>query len=330
MDNLDLGDLIPHQLKLTPSQAKKLLSGVATKIAHSSLGADKGDQVIHLLGDNASKMIKAYSAGRGLTLTMRHPEIQHTIHHGQGIDINKILNSPVGKKLTDKAIDVAIDRMLGGKAGVLDGINKVLASPVVQKLGDKALDKAIDRAFSGGKVMKGSEEAKEKMAKLRAMRKGAGHYENLLKVQQGLRTIGKPFERTVGVNPADIGEPIGEAIGAELYKAVHGHPRGYGISRVVYDAIPKGKGVKQSKAYQTAMKSQVGFVPDVPTSKSEPVSKFSVDKRVKPSGDQMTLSPYQAPSAPAMNPFVPKHYTQEGGTQSGYGGRGLYAGKGLF
>ena len=320
MDNLDLGDLIPHQLKLTPSQAKKLLSGVATKLAHSSLGADKGDQVIHLLDDNASKMIKAYSAGRGLTLTMRQPEIHKTILHGQGIDINKILNSPVGKKLTDKAIDVAIDRMLGGKAGVLDGINKVLASPVVQKLGDKALDKAIDRAFSGGRVMKGSEEAREKMAKLRAMRKGAGHYENLVKVQQGLRTIGKPFERTVGVNPADIGEPIGEAIGAELYKAVYGHPRGYGV----------GKGVKQSKAYKTAMKSQVGFVPDVPTSKSEPVSKFSVDKRVKPSGDQMTLSPYQAPSAPAMNPFVPKHYTQEGGTQSGYGGRGLYAGKGLF
>ena len=320
MDNLDLGDLIPHQLKLTPSQAKKLLSGVATKIAHSSLGADKGDQVIHLLGDNASKMIKAYSAGRGLTLTMRHPEIQHTILHGQGIDVNKILNSPVGKKLTDKAIDVAINKLMGGKAGVLDGINKVLASPTVQKIGDKVLDKAIDKALSGGRVMKGSEEAKEKMAKLRAMRKGSGTYENLLKVKQGLRTIGQPFERTIGVNPADIGEPIGEALGAELYKAVYGHPRGYGV----------GKGVKQSKAYKTAMKSQVGFVPDIPTSKPEPVSKFSVDKRVKPSGDQMTLSPYQLPSAPAMNPFVPKHYTQEGGTQSGYGGRGLYAGKGLF
>jgi hypothetical protein len=57
---------------------------------------------------------------------------------------------------------------------------------------------------------------------------------------------------------------------------------------------------------------------------NQPTSKFVLDKRVRPSGDQMTLSPYQAPSAPAMNPFVPKRYTQEGGTQSGYGGRGLY------
>jgi len=320
MDNFDLADLIPHQLKLTEAQAKKLLSGVATKIAHSALGADKGSQVIHLLGDNAEKMMKGYMSGKGVMVKMSRPEIHKTILHGQGINIDKILNSPVGKKITDKAVDVAINRLLGGKVNPLDTMNKVLASPVVQKIGDKVLDKAIDKAFSGGRVMKGSQEMKDKMAKLRAMRKGSGTYENLLKVKQGLRTIGQPFERTIGVNPADIGEPIGEALGAELYKAVYGHPRGYGV----------GKGVKQSKAYKTAMKSQVGFVPDVPTSKSEPVSKFSVDRRVKPAGDQMTLSPYQLPSAPAMNPFVPKTYTQEGGTQSGYGGRGLYAGKGLY
>ena len=319
MDNVNLADLIPHQLKLSDAQAKKLLSGVATKIAHSALGADKGEQVIHLLGDNAEKMMKAYMSGKGLSLTMRNPEIHKTIMKGQGINIEKILNSPVGKKVTDKLIDKAIDRVIGGRVNPLDAMNKVLESPVVQKLGDKLMDKAIDKAL-GGRVTKGSQEAKDKMAKLRAMRKGSGTYENLLKVKQGLRTIGTPFERVVGVNPADIGEPIGEAIGKELYKGIHGHYRGYGV----------GKGVKQSKAYKTAMKSQVGFVPDIPTSKSEPVSKFSVDKRVKPTPDVMTLSPYQLPSAPAMNPFVPKHYTQEGGTQSGYGGKGLYAGRGLF
>lgn len=319
MDNVNLADLIPHQLKLSDAQAKKLLSGVATKIAHSALGADKGEQVIHLLGDNAEKMMKAYVAGRGLTLTMRNPEIQKTIMKGQGINVDKILNSPVGRKVTDKLIDKAIDRAIGGKVNPLDTMNKILESPVVQKIGDKLMDKAIDKAL-GGRVMKGSQEARDKMAKLRAMRKGSGTYENLLKVQQGLRAVGKPFERVVGVNPADIAEPIGDAIAPSIYEAYYGHPRGYGL----------GKGVKQSKAYKTAMKSQVGFVPDVPTSKPEPVSKFSVDRRVKPSPDVMTLSPYQLPSAPAMNPFVPKHYTQEGGTQSGYGGRGLYAGRGLF
>lgn len=322
MDNLNLADLIPHQLKLSDAQARKLLTGMATKIPHSSLGADKGEQVIHLLGDNAEKMMKAYMSGKGVHLKMREPEIQRTMMKGQGINIDKILNSPVGKKVTDKLIDVAVDRVLGGRVNLnpLDALNKVLESPQAQKLGEKVLDKAIDKALSGGRVAKGSQEAKDRMAKLRAMR-GKGAYEDLLKVQQGLRAVVKPSEKALGFNLAtDFAEPIGNAIAPAIYEGIYGHPRGYGV----------GKGVKQSKAYKTAMKSQVGFVPDVPSSKAEPISKFDVDKRVKPSGDQMTLSPYQLPSAPAMNPFVPKHYTQEGGTQSGYGGKGLYAGKGLY
>jgi hypothetical protein len=63
---------------------------------------------------------------------------------------------------------------------------------------------------------------------------------------------------------------------------------------------------------------------------TEPVSKFSgVDKRVRPSSTEMTLSPYQSMSSPAMNPFVPTKYTQQGGTSCGYGGKGLY-GYGLY
>ena len=110
MDNSDLGDLIPHQLKLTDAQAKKLLSGVATKIAHSALGADKGEQVIHLLGDNADKMMKGYMSGKGVTIKMRQPEIKATVHKGSGIDFDKILNSPVGQKIANKVVDKAIDK----------------------------------------------------------------------------------------------------------------------------------------------------------------------------------------------------------------------------
>lgn len=327
-----MNDLIPHQLKLSEAQMKKLLSGLTAKIPHSSLGADKGDVIIHLAKDNADKLLHAYRGGGLASLKMSKPEIQATATHGSGFDLEKILSSPVGQKIASKLVDKAIDKLVGGAVS----FEKIMKSPVVQKIGDKVIDKAIDRAL-GGKVKKGSEEAKERMRKLREMRgmKGgkASAYNTLVDIQKGLRAVGQPFERTIGVNPADIGEPIGEALGAELYKAVYGHPRGYGISREIYNAVNGkgvGKGVKQSKAYKTAMKSSQGFVPDVPAVKNAPASSFGVDKRVKPAGDQMTLSPYQLPSAPAMNPFVPKHYTQEGGTQSGYGGRGLYAGKGLF
>ena len=33
----------------------------------------------------------------------------------------------------------------------------------------------------------------------------------------------------------------------------------------------------------------------------------------------MTLSPYQQTTSPAMNPFVPTNYFQEGGQSAGYG-----------
>jgi len=91
-----------------------------------------------------------------------------------------------------------------------------------------------------------------------------------------------------------------------------------------------GAGVAQSKAYRSAMKANYSGleVHDV-AEDNKPVSSYSVNPVVKPSSDEMTLSPYQSVTAPAMNPFIPTRYTQMGGTQSGYGGKGLYGG-GLF
>jgi hypothetical protein len=312
-------DLIPHQLKLTEAQMKKLLSGLTAKIPHKYLGAEKGEQIIHLAKDNAEKLMNAYRGGAVASLKMTSPEIRHTAKNGSGFDLEKILNSPVGQKIAEKLVDKAISK-LGGKTGGALSFEKIMSSPIVQKIGDKLIDKAVDRAFAGEGVRpkKGSEEMRERMAKLRAMKgkKGGDLHSGLLDIQKGLHYAGMPFERSVGVNPADLGQIIGEEIGKSL-------SGGRGKMHV-------GKGVKQSSAYKKAMKSQVGFVPDVPAVKNAPASSFGVDKRVKPSGDQMTLSPYQAPSAPAMNPFVPKFYTQEGGQSCGYGGRGLYAGKGLY
>jgi hypothetical protein len=65
-----------------------------------------------------------------------------------------------------------------------------------------------------------------------------------------------------------------------------------------------------------------------------PASRFKTNPKVRPSSTEMTLSPYQSLSSPAMNPFVPTSYAQMGGTSSGYGGAGLYGyahrGGGLF
>lgn len=94
-----------------------------------------------------------------------------------------------------------------------------------------------------------------------------------------------------------------------------------------------GAGASMSRAYKRALKNNYsGLELNNITSDNQPTSKFTLDKRIKPSSSEMTLSPYQSNSSPAMNPFVPKNYFQEGGQMKGYGGSGLYmpSGKGLY
>lgn len=94
-----------------------------------------------------------------------------------------------------------------------------------------------------------------------------------------------------------------------------------------------GTGASLSKPFKRALKANYGGLElNNITTDNAPASKFVRDSRVKPSSSEMTLSPYQSNSSPAMNPFVPKNYFQEGGQMKGYGGKGLYlpGGAGLY
>jgi hypothetical protein len=80
-----------------------------------------------------------------------------------------------------------------------------------------------------------------------------------------------------------------------------------------------------SKPFRRALKNNFnGLVLSNIVNNNQPVSRFSVNPKVKPSSTEMTLSPYQSMSSPAMNPFIPTSYRQQGGTSQGYGGRGLH------
>jgi hypothetical protein len=81
-----------------------------------------------------------------------------------------------------------------------------------------------------------------------------------------------------------------------------------------------GEGVRQSKAYRRVMKDTFAAPVITSSGRNAPVANFRPNPRVMPSSTLMTLSPYQVPTAPAMNPFVPTTYKQEGGQGSGYGG----------
>lgn len=164
------------------------------------------------------------------------------------------------------------------------------------------------------KFAKGSQEAKDHMAKIRGMKKGKG--------------LGKDLGKILGTAG---GTALGAMVGSPMIGATIGSHAGSALGGFAEKKLT-GKGAKMSVPYKNALKMNFNGL-ELPSKIVSKKSAGKVDSRVKPSSDLMTLSPYQKTSSPAMNPFVPKTYFQEGGTGSGYGdghpqsniyGQGLY------
>jgi hypothetical protein len=97
-----------------------------------------------------------------------------------------------------------------------------------------------------------------------------------------------------------VGSTVGNYAGTKIGDEV-GRKTGLGMAKIT----------KLSKPYKTAM--SYGKRMKVPNA---PVSKFNdINPRVRPSSDEMTLSPYQQLTSPAMNPFTPKYAFQQGGQE---------------
>jgi hypothetical protein len=112
-----------------------------------------------------------------------------------------------------------------------------------------------------------------------------------------------------------LGSAGGSYLGTQLDKSI-----GVGVRK--RGRPKKGTGATDSQAYKQAMyynPTTYGITLDNETTDNQPISKFRVNPKVKPSSDEMTLSPYQSINSPAMNPFIPTNYQQEGGTSAGYG-----------
>lgn len=118
------------------------------------------------------------------------------------------------------------------------------------------------------------------------------------------------------------GQKAVEKLGIEGAGARRGRPRKVGGEL----------GAVMSAPYKNAMRLNFGGLTRASVVSNAPLTSFNqVNPKVKPSSTEMTLSPYQSINSPAMNPFIPAYYTQQGGTSSGYGGKGLYlSGKGLY
>lgn len=191
--------------------------------------------------------------------------------------------------------------------------------------------------YSGGKLKKGSAEAKAYMASIRNKKAGGkinlknifkkvGHYvipavTGSLGAAAGT-ALGGPLGGIAGSAAGSYaGHEIDQKLGIGLRK--RGRPRKVG-----------GALASNSSAYRQALRNNFGGLElTANTPNNEPVRDFKTNSRVKPSSTEMTLSPYAGINSPAMNPFIPTNYQQMGGTDCGYGGRGLYGasgGSGLY
>jgi hypothetical protein len=191
-----------------------------------------------------------------------------------------------------------------------------------------------------GKLVKGSAEAKAYMASIRA-KKGAGFGDSVLGVVKkvgryvipaatgGLAGIGataatgNPYAGILASAAGSYGgQKAVEKLGIEGAGARRGRPRKVGGEL----------GAVMSAPYKNAMRLNFGGLTRSAVVDNAPLTSFNqVNPKVRPSSTEMTLSPYQSVNSPAMNPFIPAYYTQQGGTSCGYGGKGLYlSGKGLY
>jgi hypothetical protein len=197
-----------------------------------------------------------------------------------------------------------------------------------------------EEAVAGAGMKKGSAAMKAKMAKLRAMKKTGGkiNFKKLgNQIKGGLKTaahyvipaatsaLGTAAGAEFGPIGAVAGQAAGSYAGDQLNKVL-----GTGLKKRGRPRKIGGDLASMSAPYKQALRINFnGLDLNNESMANAPISQYKTNPRVKPSSTEMTLSPYQSVSSPAMNPFVPTSYVQEGGVSSGYGGRGLY-GSGLY
>jgi hypothetical protein len=201
------------------------------------------------------------------------------------------------------------------------------------------------------KMVKGSQEAKDYMASIRA-KKGAGIGSDIL---GGLKKVGRyAIPATTGTlgglagGLATGGNPVGAIVGSA--SGSYGGQKlveklgieGAGMKRRGRPRKVVGLGATSSQPFKQALRiNRGGLQLHNDEISNAPISSFNqVNPKVRASSTEMTLSPYARMDSPAMNPFIPAYYTQQGGTSCGYGGRGLSrtmgnglytsAGKGLY
>lgn len=363
-----------HIIMLRPQNARKLLSaykkGKGMKlhlhphelhhtIHHGRGFFDYAKKLYHKAGETVSKALDnpminkvaqqavrygADALGTAVGTYFGNPEAGHMV--------GNMLGSAGEDAIKHKSVDIGAKNLYGSAKGqahelAFDALhNKIHDLPKeIQPVAREALQASFSVGKSGGKLKKGSAEAKAFMASIRNKKSGGKiNWKDLgNKIVGGLKTgahyaipaITGTLGGIAGAELGPVGSMAGSATGSYLGNQIN-KSIGVGVKRRGRPSKKVGGDLASvSKPYRQALRTNFnGLTMSNNVIDNAPISDYHTNPKVKPSSTQMTLSPYQSNSSPAMNPFVPTSYKQMGGTGAGYGGMGLYGlprhGQGLY
>lgn len=348
----DKGEIV---VMLRPQNARKMLGAYKKdRGVRLSLSPDELDETIKEGGGFFQSLKKYTGINKSDVLSKMKDVGHHAIQSGEetlGVALGEAMgDSARGKKIArslGKASKAMIDSVKSSKGGFdfSPSSAKDILMADAREIGKEIVDEKLSgRGLYGGRLKKGSAEAKEHMARIREMKSGGKLNIGKALKKAGREIIKNPVVKSLvkeGISKAlpMLGQMASMSLGDE--SGMSGQMAGAKIADMLNKKIGSGRGRPRksgsglptnSKAYKQAMllnKATYGVDVSGVGGENKPLRDFKTDSRVKPSSDEMTLSPYLSPTSPAMNPFKPTRYTQEGGTACGYGGKGLYAG-GLY
>jgi hypothetical protein len=302
-------------------------------------GALAGDMAGQVIGDQLDKYAerKGYGAMNMKEKMARLRSMRKTAKAGEGLykTLHKAGIKNPKQKL--KAVGKATAKVASQMAG--DAITAYTGNPMlgesVARIADETAERMIDKGVKNG--LKHGAKMSAREAKRMAIEAVDDYADEHLPPEQKKiveNALAGKYKNAKDLiyDVADV-NPMGKTIKqvAQTYDTFSGIGLKRGRGRPRKDMI--GTGVAMSRAYKKALKANYsGLELNNVANDNKPVSQYKVNPRVKPSSEEMTLSPYQSSTSPAMNPFVPTNYFQEGGQMKGYGGSGLYlpSGNGLY
>lgn len=352
-----------HIVLLRPQNARKLLSAYKKgKGMKLMMHPHELHQTIHHgygFFDSAKKLY--HKAGETVSKALNNPVInkvaQQAVRYGAdalgtavgayfgnpeaGLMVGDMLGHAGEDAIKHKSIDVGAKNLYGSAKGqahelAFDALhNKIDELPKEYR---GVAKEALQASFSkGGKLKKGSAEAKAFMASIRNKKAGGAiHWKDMgKKIVGGLKTgahyaipaITGTLGGIAGAELGPVGSMAGSAGGSYLGNQIN-KSLGIGLRKRGRPKKTGGDLATVSMPYRNALRNNFnGLILNNNVQQQTPqASKYGTNPNVRAPPNQMTLSPYQGIHSPAMNPFVPKSYAQMGGTSAGYGGKGLYGG----